>query len=101
MKYLVFRTVTAPEGPHGEEVTRSYRFLFETRQEAINAMKADLRGDWVPPSASWWEVTSPDREVQAAFDGRPIPPPQEVRDAVVAFQRKMAERGEEVKPWTR
>jgi hypothetical protein len=98
-KYIVFRTWTAPED--GEEVTRSSREVFDTIPEAQDYYLESLRGLWVPAAASWWGVSSPDREVQHRFHGKPIPPPQEVRDAVVAFQRKMAERGEEVKPWSR
>lgn len=98
-KYIVFRTWTAPED--GQEVTRSSRDVFDTIPEAQDYYLESLRGLWVPAAASWWEVSSPDREVQRRFDGKPAYPPQAVRDAVVAFQRKMAERGEEVKPWTR
>lgn len=67
--------------------------------EAIMFYKASLRGDWVPAKATSWGVSSPDREVEAAFEGPPVPMPAEIQAQLVAFQRKMAERGQEVKPW--
>lgn len=76
-------------------------FSPSSQTEAILFYKASQRGDWVPAKATWWGVSSPDREIEGAFEGAPVPMPTEVKAQLAAFQHKMAERNQEVKPWSR